>query len=79
MINAAGQTAGAAWHPFVLAAQGDEQAVKIAAVVNVSILVSLVCTWIGLCIAAVVQTGQSVRSFTRKESFTPGSASLHGF
>ena len=79
MINAAGQTAGAAWHPFVIAAQGGEQSVKIAAVVNVSILVSLVCTWIGLCIAAVVQTWQSVRSFTRKESFTPGSASLHVF
>ncbi len=79
MINAAGQTAGAAWHPFVIASQGGEQAVKIAAVVNASILVSLVCTWIGLCIAAVVQTWQSVRSFTRKESFTPGSASLHVF
>jgi hypothetical protein len=79
MINAAGQTAGVAWHPFVLAAQGGEQAVRIAAVVNVSILVSLVCTWLGLCIAAIVQTWQSVRSFTRKESFTPGSASLHVF
>jgi hypothetical protein len=45
----------------------------------VSILVSLACTWIGLCIAAVVQTWQSVRSFTRKESFVPGSASLHVF
>jgi len=79
MIKAAGQTAGAVWHPFVLAAQGGEQAVKIAAVVNVSILVSLVCTWVGLCIAAVVQTWQSVRSFTQTESFTPGSASLHVF
>jgi hypothetical protein len=79
MINAAGQTAGAVWHPFVVAAQGGEQALKIAAIVNVSILVSLVCTWIGLCIAAVVQTWQSVRSFTRKESFAPGAASLHVF
>ncbi len=47
MINAAGQTAGAAWHPFVIAAQGGEQSVKIAAIVNVSILVSLVCTCAG--------------------------------
>jgi hypothetical protein len=79
MINAAGQTTGAAWHPFVIAAQGGGQSVKIAAIVNVSILVSLVCTWLGLCIAAIVQTWQSVRSFTRKESFAPGSASLHVF
>jgi hypothetical protein len=79
MINAAGQTAGTAWHPFVIAAQGGEQSVKIAAIVNVSILVSLVCTWLGLSIAVVIQTWQSVRSFTRKESFTPGSVSLHVF
>jgi hypothetical protein len=79
MIAAAGQTAGAVWHPFVIAAQGGEQPVKIAAVVNASILVSLVCAWLGLCIAAIVQTWQSVCSFTRKESFAPGSASLHVF
>jgi hypothetical protein len=79
MINAAGQTSGAAWHPFVIAAQGGEQSVKIAAIVNVSILVSLACTWLGLCIAAIVQTWQSVRTFTRKESFAPGAASLHVF
>ena len=78
MINAAGQAAGGGWHPFVLAAaQGGEQSVKIAAIVNVSILVSLVCTWLGLCVAAIIQTWQSVRSFTRKQSFAPGSASLH--
>jgi hypothetical protein len=53
--------------------------VKIAAIVNVSILVSLACTWLGLCIAAIVQTWQSVRTFTRKESFAPGAASLHVF
>jgi hypothetical protein len=79
MINAAGQTAGAAWHPFVIAAQGGEQSVKIAAIVNVSILLSLASTWLGLCIAAIIQTWQSVRSFTRKESFAPGAAWLHVF
>jgi hypothetical protein len=76
MINAAGQTSGAAWHPFVKAAQGGEQSVKIAAIVNVSILVSLICTWLGLCIATIVQTWQSVRLLTRKESFACGPASL---
>ena len=79
MIAAAGRTAGAVWHPFVIAAQGGEQSMKIAAIVNASILVSLVCTWLGLCIAAIVQTWQSVRNFTRKESFAPGSVSLHVF
>ena len=79
MINAAGQATGAAWHPFVMAALGGEPSVKIAAIVNVSILVSLACTWLGLCIAAIIQTWLSVRSFTRKESFAPGSASLHVF
>jgi hypothetical protein len=38
-----------------------------------------VCTWLGLCVAAIIQTWQSVRSFTRKQSFAPGSASLHVF
>jgi hypothetical protein len=79
MINAAGQTANGQWHPFVVVAHGAEetQSLKIAAIVNVSILLSLVCTWLGLCIAAIIQTWQAMRSFTRKESCAHGAASLH--
>lgn len=80
MINAAGKTGNGVWHPFVTLASGaagSAQNEKIAAIVNVSILVSLVCAWLGLCIGVVVQSWQFMRSFTKKESFALPKASLH--
>ena len=50
---------------------------RIVAVVNASILVSLVCAWLGLCVAVVVHAWQFMRSFTRKETFAHPTASLH--
>jgi len=58
-----------AWQPFVMVADGIQDpvhAAKIAAVVNVSILVSLASAWLGLCIAAVVQTWQLLRYFDKR-------------
>jgi hypothetical protein len=80
MINAAGQTANGVWHPFVMLASeaaGSAQNEKIVAIVNVSILVSLVCAWLGLCIAVIVHSWQFMRSFTRQESFALPKATLH--
>jgi len=64
ILAAAGQTAGGNWHPFVVAADGVSDSTKfihIAAIVNASILLSLVCTWFGLGIAAAVQTWELIR------------------
>ena len=70
MINAAGQTANGEWHPFLMLAEtarNSAQYIKVVAVVNVSIMISLAGAWIGLCIAGVVQTWQLLR-YLRKRS-----------
>lgn len=64
MIGVAGHM-GAAWHPFVVATSGIEQHARIAAVLNASILVSIVCAWLGLSVALVIQTWESVRLFRK--------------
>ncbi len=62
MIQAIGNAPSA--HPFVVlqdAVRDSHKYVQLAAVVNVSILISVAATWIGVCIAAIVQTWQFVR------------------
>jgi len=64
IFNAAGPTPGGNWQPFVVltdAAAGSAQYVKVAAIVNVSILVCLACSWMGLCIAIVIHLWQLLR------------------
>jgi hypothetical protein len=66
-------------HPFVVltdAAKDSVQYIRVAAVVNVSILVSLVCAWLGLCIALIVQTWHFLRYFYKRISGTGQPASL---
>jgi hypothetical protein len=58
LINAAGQAPNGNWHPYVMlmdAEKDSAQLIRLAAIVNVSILVSLVCSWIGIGIGLVVQ------------------------
>ena len=79
MIDAAGQTTGGGWYPFVILADSVRNSphyVKIAAVVNASILISLVCTWFGLCIAGVVQTWQLLKYLRKRISRAQQPASL---
>ncbi len=60
-------------HPFVMLRDGVETPanyVKVVAIVNVSLLLSLVFVWIGLCIAAVQQTWAFLR-YLRKRSAAP--------
>jgi hypothetical protein len=54
-----------------------EQHARIAAVLNASILVSIVCDWLGLCVALLVQTWESVRLFRKKDSVAATSLSAH--
>jgi hypothetical protein len=70
MIDAAAQTPGGEWHPYVVVAnfvQNSAKLTQVAAFVNLSILLTLVCTWLGFCIAGIVQAWELVR-FVRKRN-----------
>src|SRR5215468_10180253 len=81
IINAAGHNVSADWHPFVTVVsslRGTEkygQLVKIAAIVNVSILISLVCTWFGVGIGGAVHTWELLK-YIRKQKISHEPASL---
>jgi hypothetical protein len=69
VIAAAGLAPHTEWHPFVVLADGVRDSLrygKIVAVVNVSLLLSIAGTWLGLCIAAVIQTWQFVRLIRKR-------------
>ena len=82
MIDAAGQTMNGNWHPFVMIADGvrDPQKyaglLKIVAVVNVSGLISLVCTWVGVCIGGVVHTWRLLKYVRKQKMVSEVPASL---
>lgn len=79
MINAATQTPGNAWYPFLALADSVRNSphyIGIAAIVNASILLSLICTWFGSCIAAIVQTWQLMRYVANRVSEARGPALL---
>jgi len=82
MIGAASYTTQGAWHPFVTLADGarnPEQYIrftKIAAIVNASLLLSLVGTWIGLSIATAVQTWQLMKHIRKQRTMPQQPASL---
>jgi hypothetical protein len=66
IINAAAQTPNGEWHPYVVVANSvplSLQQNRVAAIVNVSVLGCLVCTWLGLSIAGLIQTWQLLRYF----------------
>jgi hypothetical protein len=72
MIQAAGHTVQGDWHPFVTIADGvrsSEQYIrftKIAAIVNVALLISLACTWVGLCIGGAVQVWELLKHIRKQ-------------
>lgn len=73
LINAAGQTPNGEWHPYVIAATSARsggmsatQLEHIAGIVNASVLLTLVVTWLGLCIAGIIQAWQVMRSFRKR-------------
>ncbi len=79
LINAASQPASAGWYPFLTLADSVRNSphyIRIAAVVNVSVLISLTCTWIGVCIGGVVQTWQLLRHIRKQISIGRQAASL---
>jgi hypothetical protein len=79
MLNAAGQPPNGAWHPFLMiadAAKGSAQARHVAAIVNVSILLSLAATWLGISIGMVVHVWQFLVYLRKRDSNARQAASL---
>ncbi len=77
MIEAIGKSPAAV--PFVVlqdAVRDSHKYIQVAAIVNVSILLSVVGTWVGLCIAAVVQTWQFMRYLRNQASRLQRPASI---
>jgi len=76
MINAAiGQPPSSEWHPFVVVAASAQtsaqrlvQLGRIAGVVNASVLLTLAVTWLGYCIAAIIQSWQLMRLLRKRAS-----------
>jgi len=69
MIEAIGRTPSA--YPFVVlqdAVRNSPKYFQLAGIVNVSILASIVFAWLGLCIAAIVQTWQFIRYLSKRMS-----------
>ena len=80
IINAAAQTPGADWHPFVAladAARNSAQYIRLAGIVNASILLSLAAAWLGVCIAVAIQTWQFLGFIRNRISGARQPASLH--
>jgi hypothetical protein len=79
LINVAGQANGGDWHPFVMLAdsvKNPQHYIRIIAVVNASVLISLASTWLGLSIAGVVQTWHLMRYLRKRLSDANVPASL---
>jgi hypothetical protein len=79
LLDASGHMTNGEWHPFLVVgdvAKDSVQYIKVAAIVNVSILLSLVGTWIGLSIAMIIQTWQLIRQFRKRRIGTGQAATL---
>jgi hypothetical protein len=79
ILNAAGHAPAGSWQPFVVlreAAKDSGQYIRVAAIVNVSILVSLAASWLGLCIALVIHLWRFLRYVSKRASGTQQPASL---
>jgi hypothetical protein len=82
LINAGTQQSNGDWHPYVVtqaaqssgegqiagqtAKQSPAQLGRIAGVVNATVLMTLAVTWLGLCVAGIIQTWQLMRLVRKK-------------
>jgi hypothetical protein len=87
LIISAGNTPGTGWHQFVVLSnmvQNPAQANhvdishlnRIVAIVNVSVLLSLLGSWLGFCIAGVIQTWELMRKLRKRSSPACGAAMM---
>jgi hypothetical protein len=71
IFSMAARTPNGEWHPFVVLADhvaSSGRAVAVAAIVNASVMLGLGGAWIGLCIAACVQTWQLLKNLRQQVS-----------
>jgi len=69
VLNYAGTLQGGEWHPFVVLAEAvraSSQYIKVAAIVNVSILISILIWWFGQGIAIIVHAWQLIQMGRKK-------------
>jgi hypothetical protein len=82
MIGAAGRVIHGDWHPFVMIAdsvRGTEKyadLVKVVAIINVSGLIWLVCTWVGVSIGAAVHLWELLKHLRKQRGVSQLPASL---
>ncbi len=79
LLAAVGQIPSANWYPFVTLADSVKNSahfISIAAVVNVSILIALLATWLGTAIGTVVHIWQLLSQIRKQASGTHQPASL---
>ncbi len=77
--NMAAKTPNGEWHPFVVLADhvaNSARATVVAAIVNASVLLGLAGVWIGLSIAACIQTWQLMRKLRQRASRACGALLL---
>lgn len=90
LILSAANVPGAGWHSFVLLSntvQNTTQANhvdvthlnRVVSIVNVSILLSLLGSWLGFCIAGIVQTWELLRKLRKQPTTACGAALLRMF
>jgi hypothetical protein len=82
MIDAAGRAIHPGWHPFVMIADSVRetekyaQLIKVAAVINVSALIWLLCTWVGVSIGAAVHLWELLKYLRKQRGASQLPASL---
>ena len=79
MIDVAGQKPAGGWYPFVVLVDSVRDLphyARIAAITNSSILIAVICTWFGLCIAGVVQTWKLLMYLRKRITRSQQPASL---
>ena len=76
MLDAVGQMPHGDWQPFVVLKTASAQSVRTSVIVNVSVLVAMLGTWVGLCIAVPIQTWQLMRRIRRQTSGSERAATL---
>ncbi|HEY6339006.1 MAG TPA: hypothetical protein VIW68_10995 [Candidatus Sulfotelmatobacter sp.] len=78
MLDAAARTPNGEWHPYVVvnSLHGSAQLGRVAAIVNLSILLTFASMWIGFGIAAIVQSWRLVRYFRKRSAGAQQPASM---
>ena len=70
MLNAAAHMPAGQWYPFVALSDGVEhtaQAIKVAAIINVSGMIGLASAWLGLSISLLVHLWQLMQTYRKRK------------